>query len=369
MADQGVNNMTEVRLNKSWTVGTFVEDTKNFSYEESDVVLLGVACDLTASYNKGAWHGPHAIIDASYQVEFEAPAFHTPLTTAVKIHNEGILECPPSVDNNGNLIDYSHEQIAHWMNQMVAETEQIATQVFRDNKLLMLFGGDHSVPNGVWKAMAKLYPPKDVAVLHFDGHLDLRDELRGFTYSHACIMRRARDHGFRVIQAGPRDHISREEAEYIKPFTDDIFLCATQPEEFYNDVKTTGEVTQHNLIRNGNLTEEQLKRIEEKVSTAKYLWISIDVDGLDASHIPGTGTPLPMGLTRETLHRTIYRAIRAAKMRGVKILGFDINEVAPQLKKEAPYSALNTVSTLTEMHAALLAYDILLWTYLERFNK
>ncbi len=395
--------MPAVKLNTETTDVTFLDDEKNPPYKESDVVMLGVACDLTASYNKGAWHGPHAILNASHQVEYETPGFHIPLTDRVKIHNAGILECPKSVDARGKPIRYTREQMTRWMNEMVAQTRRIATDALDAGKTLMLFGGDHSVPNGVWDAMLRYQPA--VTILHFDGHLDLRHKLNGQIYSHACIMRRARDSGFRVLQVGPRDHISGEEAEYIreKKLADDIYFCATQPEEFYQDHKRDSKVTvDANLIRNGAPNLAQMTALEAKIAESKHLWISIDVDGLDASHIPGTGTPLPMGLSREGMRRTIYRAIETARRHKVHIAGFDINEVAPQLKKEAsldisglihavarllkekgsfdadeiaqqftkilPYSAMNTVSTMSEMDAALLAYNMLFWTYIDRFT-
>ncbi len=364
--------MKYTRLNKSTTKASFIDDEKNVPYAQSDVVMLGVACDLTASYNKGAWHGPHAIIDASYQVEYATPGFHIPLTDKVHIHNFGILECIKSVDACGVLIEHPHEKIKRAMDAMVQKTEKISERVLRDDKFLMLFGGDHSVPNGVWNAMETVYG-KDVTILQFDGHLDLRDELEGFRYSHACIMRRARDKGFRVVQVGPRDHISEEEADYVKMhrLQDDIYFCATQPEEFYQRfnkrIRNGGVINPSQLIRHGELNKGQLASLEDKIARAEHLWISIDVDGLDASHIPGTGTPLPLGLSRSGMRNAIYHAIRAAQANRVHIVGFDINEVSPQLKKEGPYSPMNTVTTMNEMDAALLAYNILFWNYIDRF--
>ncbi len=367
--------MTKVSLTTSTSDATFLDDTCNPSYEEADVILLGIACDLTASYNKGAWYGPYALLDASYQIEYPVPGFGISLTEKVKIHNYGILICPKSVDSNGEVIEYSKKEINISMQEMVKKTEKIALNVFENNKLLMLFGGDHSVPNGVWKAIKKRYNPEEVTILHFDGHLDLRDTLDDLKYSHACIMRRARDTGFRVLQVGIRDHISEEESVYIqeKNLKDDIYFCATQTLGFYEEFKMTlskkNSIQHSNLIFNGELTQTQIQSLNKKISQAKYLWISIDVDGLDASDIPGTGTPLPLGLKRKAIRETIYSALRTAAKYKIKVLGFDINEVSPQLKKEGDYTAMNTVSTINEMDAALLAYNILFWNYLERFTK
>ncbi|GEM_PF-1892936 len=367
--------MEKVILNLSTTEATFLDDTTNPRYEETDVVLLGIACDLTASYNKGAWYGPFAILDASYQVEYATPVFHLALTDVVKIHNKGILECPNSLDEEGNLLAFEYETIEEIMTEMVEKTKDIATAVFKDKKMLMVFGGDHSVPNGVWNSIEELYSSEEVFILHFDGHLDLRETLDEHKYSHACIMRRAREKGFQVVQVGMRDHLSEEEVEYIQEnnFQKDLYFCATQTKEFYTEFETqitTNRVLEiPNLLFNGKITAEQLKTIVDKIVLAKYLWITVDVDGLDASDIPGTGTPLPLGLKRSTLRKIIYEVLRAATKNNVQFLGFDINEVAPQLKKEGEYTPLNTVSTLNEMDAALLAYNILFWNYLDRFSK
>lgn len=373
MARDGPVN--RVVINEAYSGVTFLNDRNNYARRGADVVMLGVACDLTASQNKGAWYGPQAIIRASHQVEYEVPIFGIPLTDKVRIHNAGILECPPCIDQEGNPITYTMAQVRRWMTEMVEHTKQFAKEAMDDNKTFMLFGGDHSVPNGVWHAMYETYNPADVTVLHFDAHLDLRDTWTGYKYSHACIMRRARDRGFRVVQVGPRDHISGEETTYIRQggFLNDIFFCPTQPGEMYEEhaatIREKGIINPQNLIWDGALSRRQLESLEEKIVKSEHVWISIDVDGLDARDVPGTGTPLPLGLSTRGLREAVYTAIKVIREEGKHLVGFDINEVAPQLRKQVPiYDPIHTVNPSTETSAALLAYNMLFWNYLNRFK-
>ncbi len=352
--------------------GTFLDNTKNHEYSTADVVMLGVACDLTASYRKGSRHGPKAIVNASYQAEYATPGFYVPLTDRVRIHNKGIIQCPNTFDDDGSLHSFRPGAIEQHLEDMVDMTKEMAVDTFKDGKKLMLFGGDHSVPNGVWHAISELYDPKKVTVLQIDGHLDLRDELDGTKYSHACIMRRAREKGFQVLQVGPRDHVSEEEAKYIsnEGISKDIYFCATQPQIFYDTFSgkiNSRAIEIENLIFNGKLNREQRSSLYQKVASSEHLWITIDVDGFSAHHTPGTGTPLPFGLRQDKIRDFLYGLIRVIHDRDIRLLGFDINEVAPQQQKNGIYSVDNSVSTMDEMNAALLAYNLLFWEYIDRF--
>lgn len=368
--------MPSVKLNLSTTKSTFVDDTKNPPRLQSDVILLGVACDLTASYNKGTWFGPQAILDASHQIEYEVPVFCTSLTEKVSIHNAGIIETPQSISAKGKPIHFPGKILQSLLKEMTALTKHHALHAFQNNQLLLLLGGEHSIPNGVWQALETQYAPSEVAILQFDAHLDLRDSYHDTPLSHACIMRRARDAGFRVIQVGVRDHISQEEADYIRDqeIKDDIYFRPTNPREMYHDhygtISHQQVIEPKNLIWENHLSDQQINDIVQKLSKAKHVWISIDVDCLDASDIPGTGTPLPFGISRSGLRACLYRVIKTLREKNIHLAGFDINEVSPQLRNPAAktYSPTNTFSTASEMDAALLAYYLLFWNYLDRFT-
>jgi arginase family enzyme len=122
------------------------------------------------------------------------------------------------------------------------------------------------------------------------------------------------------------------------------------------------------MIREGSLSTFQIADVCSKIKDSRYLWISVDVDCLDSSEMPGTGTPLPLGLSRRSLRDTLYASIRGADNNYVKILGFDIVEVSPQQKAPGAYSVENAVTTMNEMDAGLLAYNMLFWNFIDRFR-
>ncbi|MDO8647039.1 MAG: arginase family protein [Candidatus Diapherotrites archaeon] len=329
---------------------TFLDNEKNPSFNEAQVALLGVAVDLTASYCKGTCNGPKALIDASYQIEYELPVFGKSLTEFVKIHNAGILAYPK----------VSGKKVCKAMDGMVADVQNFSKNALEHGKLLALFGGEHSIPNGAFKAMSEIYSPKTVTVLQFDAHLDLRKEYDCQRFSHASIMRNARELGFNAIQVGIRDHIGAEEIEYIKEASIEnwIYYCPTMPEQYYeNELKDCAWINEENVLWKCRPSKHQLGKICKQIQTP-YLYITFDVDALDASEMPGTGTPLPHGLSLQSAEEMLYTVISYCKKNKIKLLGFDINEVSPI-----------TGSTQSEQKAALLAYKILAWNFLEKFKE
>ncbi len=354
------------RLGDGNIFGTFLDNDSNPSLENADAAILGVAFDATASYAKGARLGPYAIMTASHQIEYPPPGSTERLSDRVKMHFAGILES--SYVEGNNDADAASKAMA-------SDVKRVSKEILKKGKLLAVFGGEHSVPNGIFMALAEIHKPSDVTVLQIDAHLDLRKAFEGMEFSHGSVMRNCAELGFRTVHVGIRDQISGKpdtggEAEYIleKGLADRIFFCATQPKEFYSErMKNAGGdwILKDNLIFNGILEEKIINKIERLVNETKYLWLTIDVDGFDPSVFPGTGTPLPHGLQLGGVERLIYRILKGKKP---KLLGFDIAEVMPQMRSKVKnYSVDEAVSTITEMNAALLAYKIFFWNFLERF--
>ncbi len=352
------------RLGDGKIFGTFLDNDANPSLENADAAILGVAFDATASYAKGMRLGPHAIMAASHQIEYPPPGSTDRLSDRVKMHFVGILEYPRAEKD----ADASSRA-------MVADVQQLSKEILEKGKLLAVFGGEHSVLNGVFKTLAEIYKPSDVTVLQIDAHLDLRKAFEGMEFSHGSIMRNCAELGFRTVHVGIRDQISGKpdtggEADYIleKGLAERIFFCATQPHEFYSGRMKNAErnwILKDNLIFNGVLEGKIIGKIERLVQETKHLWLTIDVDGFDSSVFPGTGTPLPHGLQLAGVERLLYRILKGKKP---KLLGFDIAEVMPQMcSKVNNYSVDDAVSTITEMNAALLAYKIFFWNFLDRF--
>ncbi len=197
-------------------------------------------------------------------------------------------------------------ELSHKVNQVVYEqTKSILAQ----GKIAALIGGDHSVPFGAFKAITEKTP--GIGILHFDAHSDTRKAYEGFEHSHASIMHNTLEQipGVKkLVQVGIRD-FCEEEVDY----------CRTQGHR----VKIFFDAH----IARRKIEGESWKKITAEIVSQlpQQVWISFDIDGLDPKFCPNTGTPVPGGLD---YHEANY-VLRALVESGRKIVGFDLNEVAP----------------------------------------
>lgn len=207
------------------------------SLAEAQVVILPVPFEETTSYSQGTIAGPEAIIAASRQVELYNPDLDGEIQELVKIATA------PSIRGGREAIE---EAAAKWT-----------------GKFLISLGGEHSITPQLVKPFFRKYP--NLSVLQIDAHTDMREEWEGSKNSHACAMRRLQELGIKnIIQVGIRN-TAKEEQQYLK--LENIFW--------------------------GN--DFDLKKILAKLSDDVYL--TFDVDGLDISIMPATGTPEPGGLS------------------------------------------------------------------------
>lgn len=205
--------------------------------QSAQVVVLSVPFEETASYGHGSKNGPKAIIKASAQVELFDPEIGDEIQNRVKIFTD-----PDGVTKRES---------------MAAKASQYA------DKFLVSLGGEHSVTPELVRPFFTKYP--DLSVLQIDAHTDLRDEWEGSPNSHACAMRRVQELGIRkIIQVGIRN-TAKEEQQYV-----------VKENVFWGDQFDIGEVI-------------------SKLTANVYL--TFDVDGLDISVMPATGTPEPGGLS------------------------------------------------------------------------
>jgi N1-aminopropylagmatine ureohydrolase len=204
---------------------------------DAQALILPVPFEETTSYGIGTANGPAAIIDASRQVELYNPELGEELQELIKIATM------PAVQ--GGL-------------------EAITTAVTAwTDKLVISLGGEHSITSFLVKPFLERYP--NLSVLHIDAHTDMRDTWEGSKFSHACALRRVQELGLStIVQVGIRN-TAKEEQQYLNQ--DNIFW--------------------------GN--EYDLEKILNKLTEDVYL--TFDVDGLDASVMPATGTPEPGGLS------------------------------------------------------------------------
>jgi agmatinase len=293
-----------------------------FGPEESRVVLLPVPFEATASYGGGASRAPSAILKASHQVDlfdsetgkpYESgiamlpePKWVKTLNAAAKRAAKPVIAAggahTKSLQKSAAVVDAAGARINDWVRAEVSKW-------LRAGKVVGVVGGDHSVPFGAIQAFADT--TKGLGILHFDAHADLRMAFEGFEWSHASIFynvcTRIPNVG-KVVQVGVRDlgeqemrMIHESKQRIVTYFAPDLFTRRFEGEPW------------------ARLADEIAGQLPENV------YVSFDIDGLDPTLCPHTGTPVPGGL-----HFFEATAILAAVVRsGRRIVGFDLNEVAP----------------------------------------
>jgi len=330
--------------------GTFLDDEFNQPLTSADAVFFGVGYEGTASYGKGTRLGPEAILDASHQLEYDVPGLDRPLNEVVRMHLAGVLVDDPKKPSTTNAV--------------ITTVAQEVDRYLQQKKFFVILGGEHSISNGVWQGMAKHLNPHDVTILHFDAHLDMRDEYDGGKESHACVLRRAVERGYRVVSVGVRDHISEEERQFVASHEKEVSVwwCASQPYAWY------GSAVSDRLLFDGRLTVAQLQSIVAAVTTTKYLYITFDVDVLDPSVMAATGTPLPNGLSVAAVQDVLFAVIDAARKKQQQFIGMDVVELAPIMRKSAAsrYEAKESLSIGAEISVAKLVFDVLSWKFCTR---
>ncbi|MDR1973066.1 MAG: agmatinase [Bacteroidales bacterium] len=279
-----------------------------FSLEESKLILISVPWDVTASYKSGTAKGPQAIMDASLQLDFydevipnawELGIGTLPLNDSAAIRRSSIELRDLSSDLSLVNAACSH------LNEWVFETSDYW---LGKNKKVGIVGGEHSVPLGYLQALAKRYD--NFGILHFDAHADLRDGYEGLEFSHASIMYNALKilQVERLVQVGIRD-VSPREMDIAKAQGNRV-------------VQFSDRMLQNSLF-NGSTWHEQCEKI---ISTLpEKIYISFDIDALDPSLCPHTGTPVPSGISFAQV-RYFLEMLQLSKK---EIIGFDLCEVAP----------------------------------------
>ena len=285
--------------NKNGFLG--IDNKVNF---KEKVVVVPFGLEKTVSYGGGTKNGPKEIIKASHQVELYDEELNCEPYRKI-----GIKTLTPfKIDKN----------IKKALNKMSKINEEIL-----DKKLFpMTFGGEHSITPGCIAPFTKRY--KDICLLHFDAHADLRESYNGEKFSHASAIKRCLDYpNVSLISFGIRN-ISKSEIPFLKNNSSRINIFWAKDKSKWNLNKFK------KLIKN------------------KTVYLTFDVDGLDSSIMPATGTPEPGGLLwDETLD-----IIRIAA-KNSKIVGADINELSP-IKGFNSYNFL----------VAKLAYKILSYKFL-----
>lgn len=314
------------------------------------IIIIPVPWEATTSYGQGTALGPESVLAASSQVdlfdlEYGSPYragihmltipedikrlsgltrqrvenhLNSPLfsnsesSVLLKPHSEQIQSDILTSDNLA-LVNQASEQVNQWVYQ---ETQKYRKQ----NKKLIVLGGDHSSPFGAIKALCEEYKG-DLGILHLDAHADLRNAYQNFTHSHASIMYNVMNLPTppkKLVQVGIRD------------FCEEEF-------NFINDNKGRIDCFFDLHLKRALLEGASWRELCQKIvgSLPQKVYISFDIDGLNPALCPHTGTPVLGGLSAEE----VFYLFSQLKKEGKEIVGADLNEVSPGVDGNSEWDA------------------------------
>ncbi|OUP24402.1 agmatinase [Gemmiger sp. An194] len=263
----------------------------------ASTMLFGAPFDSTTSYRPGTRFGSAAIRHESYGIESYSP------------YQDKDLE-------DANVIDLGDLELCFGdVNKALDRIEERTRHILHASKRPFMLGGEHLVTLGAFRAVAAMYP--DVHIIHFDAHADLRDDYLGAKLSHACVLRRCWElvGDGRIYQFGIRSG-DREEFSWGRSHV------STRRFDFEG-------------------LEETLKELE-----GKPVYFTVDLDVMDPSIFPGTGTPEPGGVTFDALRQAVTLVCSRAK-----VVGCDVNELSPHYDQ----SGVSTIVACKIVREMLLA--------------
>ncbi|MDY6785319.1 MAG: agmatinase [Cyanobacteriota bacterium] len=282
----------------------FIEADVEKSYEEAEFVILPIPYEATTTYRKGCEQGPEAILRASPQLECYDVELKREICFETAIH--------------------THEPVADTRErpdlppaQMVQIVKETVSRLLADGKFAIALGGEHGITVGLVAAYQE-FLNEPFTVVQIDAHGDLRYQYEGSIYNHACAMRHVVEMGLPTLQVGIRS-ICQEEATLIQE-------------------KQLPIVWAEDIVQNPHWIESAIA----KIATPK-VFVTLDLDGLDPSVMPGVGTPQPGGLNWYDLTRFLKHLFDSRT-----VVGCDVMELAP-----------TSDSVVSEFTAAKLVYKLI----------
>lgn len=255
-------------------------------YKTADTVLFGAPYDCTTSFRPGTRFASAAMRRESYGLELYSPYQGKELTDR-RIFDSGDIELP-----------FGAPEPALKM------IEKRAAAVLKDGKRPFMLGGEHLVTLGAVRAAVKKFP--DLHILHFDAHADLRDDYLGQKLSHACVLRRCHElvGDGKIYQFGIR---SGDKSEFVWG-KEHVFTRLFDFEGLQNAFETLAGVP---------------------------VYLTVDLDVLDPSVFPGTGTPEPGGVSFDALRKAVTDACRT-----LNVVAADVNELSPHYDSSGASTAV-----------------------------
>lgn len=295
----------------STAVVPFLGSEIKASYEASRVVILPIPYEVTTSYRKGCENGPDALLEASQQLENYDDELEREIAS-----DAGIYTYSPIADTrNAQLISSE---------KMLQVTRETVSKLIQDDKFVIALGGEHSITSGIVEAYRQR-STEPFTVIQIDAHGDLRHEYEGSIYSHACVMRRIVDMGLPTLPIGIRS-VCKEEADLIKE-------------------KSIPVMWAREIAKDPGWIERAIASIP-----TQRVFITIDVDGIDPTLMPGVGTPEPGGLNWYAITTFLRRVFET-----YEVIGCDVMELAPVVD-----------SVVSEFTAAKLVYKLIGYQTLAR---
>ncbi len=273
-------------------------------YQNAKAIILPVPYEKTTTYRKGSQYGALAIVQASNQLEAYDDELGLETCLEVGIHTVDAIadtRTDPNISAKAML---------------VTTTEEV-TRLIRDGKFVVTLGGEHAITAGVVKAYLETLS-EPFTVVQIDAHGDMRHSYEGSIHNHACVMRRVLDLNLPTLPIGIRS-ICKEEAELIRKQHIPVMFAR----DIYYD---------------RNWVEKAIKSIK-----TLQVFITVDLDGLDPSLLPGVGTPEPGGLNWYELTRFLKQLFIQHD-----VIGCDVMELAP-----------TNDSVVSEFTAAKLVYKMI----------
>ena len=255
-------------------------------YNDADIVLFGAPFDSTTSFRPGTRFGSSAIRHESFGLESYSPYQDKDLLDK-NIFDSGDLELSFGITENA-----------------LSDIEERTETILNDKKIPFMIGGEHLVTLGAFRAVSKKY--EDVHIIHFDAHADLRNDYLGAELSHACVIRRCWDiiGDGKIYQFGIRSG-DREEFRW-----------------------GSEHITTNKF--NFDTLEEVVKKLK-----GEPIYFTVDLDVLDPSVFPGTGTPEAGGVDFDTLRKAVTLVCS-----NCNIVGCDVNELSPHYDQSGASTAV-----------------------------
>ncbi len=268
-----------------FTVPDFLGSEVLCTYEDADVVILPIPYEATTTYRKGCENGPEALLTASHQLECYDDELGGETCFAVNI--------------------FTHEAIADTRQfpqltaeDMLAITKATTKRLLSAQKFVIALGGEHAITTGVVQGHLSFFQ-EPFTVVQIDAHTDLRHTYEESEHNHACVMRRVLDLGLPSLPVAIRS-LCKEEANLV--------------------------VEHHIPVVWAWDMQENPQWIDQAISNIKTekVFLTVDLDGIDPSLIPGVGTPEPGGMDWYSTLRFLRRLFQERD-----VIGCDVMELAP----------------------------------------